>query len=307
MRPSLQQLETFYWIARLGGFHAAAKHLHLTQPTISARIQELEDILGLKLFERGGHRAVITPVGRDVLAQAEKMLRLSDDLEQISKRRNPMRGLLRLGANESTAMSGLIELLGRLKAQYPDVRIELTIDVGANLSRKLNARELDIAILSDPVSAPHVVDVAIGHVDLAWVASTQTVLNEQALHPAGMAALPVVAMPSPTTICNVVMEWFRLAGHEPENLSICNSMAMMIKLVAAGHAIAVLPRAVVDAEIKSGIIRTLTVKPPLNPLMYYVSYLRQEQGLADGNLVTMAREVLQQSGLLLPLTLPLPR
>jgi DNA-binding transcriptional LysR family regulator len=307
MRPSLQQLETFYWIARLGGFHAAAKHLHLTQPTISARIQELEDILGLKLFERGGHRAVITPVGRDVLAQAEKMLRLSDDLEQISKRRNPMRGLLRLGANESTAMSGLIELLGRLKALYPGLRIELSIDVGASLSRKLNARELDVAILSDPVSAPHVIDVAIGKVDLAWMASTQTVLNEQELHPAGMAALPVVAMPAPSTICNVVVEWFRAAGHEPENLSICNSMAMMIKLVAAGHAIAVLPCAVVDAEIKSGILRTLPVKPALNPLTYYVSYLRQEPELAGGSLVDMTREILQKSGLLLPLTSPAPR
>ena len=79
-------------------------------------------------------------------------------------------------------------------------------------------------------------------------------------------------------------------------------MAMMIKLVAAGHAIAVLPRAVVDAEIKSGIMRTLTVKPVLNPLMYYVSYLRDEPGLADGSLVTMTREILQQSGLLLPLS-----
>ncbi len=77
---------------------------------------------------------------------------------------------------------------------------------------------------------------------------------------------------------------------------------MMVKLVAAGHAIAVLPRAVVAAEIDSGIIRPLPARPVLNPLSYYVSYLRQEHGLADGSLVNMARDVFQQSGLLLPLT-----
>jgi DNA-binding transcriptional LysR family regulator len=46
MRISLQQIETFYWVARLGGFHAAARHQHLTQPTISARIQDSKSISG---------------------------------------------------------------------------------------------------------------------------------------------------------------------------------------------------------------------------------------------------------------------
>lgn len=301
MRPSLQQLETFYWISRLGGFHAAARHLHLTQPTVTARIQELEQILETKLFERGGHRAVITPVGRDILAQAEKMLRLADELGQIGKLHNPLRGLLRLGANESTAMAGLIELLGRLKVHHPALRIELTIDVGATLSRKLNARELDIAILSDPLSAPHVVDVALGQVALEWVAATEAVLPAPEFDPASLAALPVVVLPAPSTINRVVTEWFRQEGQEPDKLSICNSMAMMIKLVAAGHAVAVLPRAVVEAEIHSGVLRALHVKPTLPALTYYVSYLRQEPGLADGVLVNLAREVLGRSGLLMTL------
>ncbi len=147
MRISLQQIETFYWTARLGGFHAAARHQHLTQPTISARIQELESQLGAQLFERGRGGSGLTLAGQDALSQAEKILNLADEFARIGERRDPMRGLLRLGANESTAMAGLTELLTQLKATYSGLRIEITVDLGAQLSRRMIARELDLAIL----------------------------------------------------------------------------------------------------------------------------------------------------------------
>ncbi len=301
MRASLQQIESFYWVARLGGFHAAARHQHLTQPTVTARIQELEEILGAKLFERGGYRAEITPLGRDVLAQAEKLLQLADDIEKTAKRRNPMRGLLRLGTNESTAMAGLIDLLSALKTTYPELRVELTIDVGTTLSRKLNARELDITLLTDPVSAPHVIDEAIGRADLQWVSCARQVLPKRELTPADLAGLPIVVTPPPSSLHGVMAEWFRSAHCPFENFSTCNSVWLMAQLVAAGHAIALLPRSIVQPGIDSGILRALAVKPQIAPRTYYVSYLRQEQGLADGAIVRMAQDVLTRSGLLRPL------
>jgi len=300
MRLSLPQLETFYWIARLGGFHAAARHLHLTQPTISTRIQELEETLGVKLLERGRQRVELTPAGRDVLTQAEKMLHLADEMQHLRGRRDPMRGLLRLGTNESTAMAGLLDLLAQLNKTYPDLRIELTIDVGAALSRKLNARELDVAILSDPISAPHVVDEAIGKADFQWVAATGISLPKGDFTPADIASRRIVVTPSPSTLYQVAADWFRSADCEPENLGTCNSMLLMTKLVAAGHAVSVLPVAVVQAEIDAGVIQTLPVKPTIAPRPYYVSYLREEERLG-GMLTRMAREILLQSGLLMPL------
>jgi DNA-binding transcriptional LysR family regulator len=301
MRPTLQQLETFYWVTRLGGFHAAARHLHLTQPTISMRIQELEEALHLKLFERIKQRAEITPAGRDVFAHAEKMLRLADELAGIAGRSGSLRGLLRLGANESTAITGLTELLSRLNATYPGLRIELTIDVGAALSRKLNARELDMAILSDPISAPHVIDEAIGLARLGWVASPRLALPKRELTPMIAASLPIVVTPAPSTLHSVVKEWFRSENVDFDNCSTCNSMALMTRLVVAGHAIALLPLSAVQTEINLGTVRALPAKPAIGPRTYYLSYLRDQRGVEDGAIVSMAREVLMQSGLLMPL------
>jgi DNA-binding transcriptional LysR family regulator len=299
MKASLQQIETFYWVVRLGGFHAAARHLHLTQPAISTRIQELEDILGIKLFERGGYRAQVTPLGRDVFAQAEKLLRLAEEFERAGKRDDPMRGLLRLGANESTAMTGLTELLGRLKAAYPALRVELTIDVGAALSRKLNARELDMAILSDPVPAPHVVDHAVGSVDLRWLASPQLPLPKRELAPADLAALPLLLMPASSTLHEVALEWLRCGKAEPESFSTCNSLSLLIQLAAAGHGATLLPYAIAAGEVKRGTLQLLPVRPAIPPHPYFISHLRQDRAFADGAIVRMAREALLQSGLLM--------
>lgn len=182
MRLSLQQIETFYWAARLGSFHAAARHQHLTQPTISARIQELEAQLGVQLFDRERARSGLTLVGHEALAQAEKLLDLADQFSRLAERSDPMRGLLRLGVNESTAMFGLAEILTQVKATYPQLRIEITVDVGASLSRKMAARELDIAVLNNPSQARHVVEHIIGTSNLHWVASPALVPAAQATY-----------------------------------------------------------------------------------------------------------------------------
>src|SRR5579872_5461163 len=114
MRASLVQLETFFWVARLGSFHAAARHLRVTQPTISARIRELEEILAVTLFDRVRRRAEITPAARDILRETRQIIALADKIERRLQARDSMRGLLRLGAVESVAMIALPELLSRL-------------------------------------------------------------------------------------------------------------------------------------------------------------------------------------------------
>ena len=98
MRATLNQLEAFYWIARLGGFHAAAARLNLTQPTISLRIRGLEEALGLKLFERAGRLARLTAEGRQLLPQAERIVGLLEELHLKTALDDPLRGRLRLGA-----------------------------------------------------------------------------------------------------------------------------------------------------------------------------------------------------------------
>jgi len=299
MRLSLQQIETFYWAARLGGFHAAARHQHLTQPTVSARIQELESQLGVQLFERDRGRRGLTIVGRDALAQAERMLKLADEFGQLAERRDPMRGLLRLGANESTALAGLAELLTQLKAAYKGLRIEITVDVGMTLSRKMIERELDVAVLNDSSDARHVIEQTIGLTNLHWVASP-TLVHQREVTPETLASFPVITVSQPSSNHTLVTNWFHDAGVEAENVSSCNSLSTMRQLVAAGHGVAVMSPAIMRAEIESGLIHTLISKPRLRQQKYLVAYQDERRGSGIDTLIRLTRDLLAHSGVLVP-------
>ena len=168
MRLTLAQIETFYWIARLGSFHAAARQLCVTQPSVSGRIRELERELGCALFDRTGGRARLTETGKAIRQQAETMLSLAREI-QHGANIGKLRGLLRLGVVETVAHLALPGLIRQLNASRPDLRIELAVDVGAMLLRQLDDRQLDVAITTDAVAAEGITVYPLGEVDLAWV------------------------------------------------------------------------------------------------------------------------------------------
>jgi DNA-binding transcriptional LysR family regulator len=92
-KSRLAQLEAFYWVARLGGFRAAAEQLHRTQPTISLRIKELEDALGVSLFDRSGSRIQLTAASREMMSYVEKILALTNEMEDRLRQTDPLHGL----------------------------------------------------------------------------------------------------------------------------------------------------------------------------------------------------------------------
>ena len=272
MRASLAQLEAFYWIARLGSFHAAARHLHITQPTVSARIAELEVILGARVFERTRQKAELTKRGHGMVDAVDRMLKISDDIAQHSTSSKTLRGLLRLGAVESVALLALPRLLPRFIASYPDLKVELTLDVGSALSRKLNASELDLAILTDPQVNDTITVEPVGRILLGWVASKQVTLPKRDIRPRDLRTLPILTMPNPSTTFISMTHWFSTADIEPEHVSSCNSLALMSRLLVEGHGVAVMPTAIIQNEIANGSIRLLPIRPTIAPGTMAVAY-----------------------------------
>lgn len=299
MRASLAQLEAFYWITRLGSFHAAARQLHLTQPTVSARIAELENVLGARLFERDRQKAVLTARGRGLVDPVDRMLKLSDDIAQHSGSSKTLRGLLRLGAVESVALLAVPKLLPRFLATYPHLKVELTLDVGSALSRKLNAGELDLAILSDPQVHDTITSEPLGRIELAWMASTRLKLPKREVRPRDLRKLPIYTMPNPSSIWVSMQHWFDAADMEPEHVSSCNSLALMARLVVEGHGIAVLPTALMHAEIEAGLLQVLQTRPEVADATLAIAYSGPTHRYRVLN--RMIGKALQESGLMQPL------
>lgn len=295
MRLSLPQLETFYWIARLGSFHAAARHLNLTQPAISTRMRELESELDTRLFLRSQNRARLTPAGMTILPQAEQMMTLAANMKQIALLGGGLRGLLRLGVVETVARIALPQLLSYLSGRYPDLRVELAVDVGTWLSRRLNERELDVVVVTDPRPSDQIVMERVGMFELSWIASASHPLAGRTVGPKELRNERIFTHPKGSTTYDVIENWFRTANVKPEQLNVCNSIRTMEELVAAGLGIAMVTPALLEPEFAEGAIIKLKSKPKVPSRQLYLGCLRETWSKDISEIARRTRQLLRNA------------
>jgi len=146
---SLRQLEYVVAVADVLGFRRAAERCHVSQPALSAQIQQLEAVLGVKLFERGTRRVMLTPAGEELVARARRVLTEAGDiLSAASRLSDPFAGNLQLGVIPTVAPYVLPEVVPALVKQYPRLKLRLREDKTELLVRALDEGRLDAALLA---------------------------------------------------------------------------------------------------------------------------------------------------------------
>jgi DNA-binding transcriptional LysR family regulator len=296
MRATLNQIEAFYWIARLGGFHAAAARLNLTQPTISLRVRGLEAALGVKLFARAGRLAKLTIEGSHLLPHAERMIGLSEELHLKAALEDPLRGRLRLGAPDSFGLTCMPALLASLRRQYPDLSVALTIDNSSVLSQQLNDRKLDVAIVADPEVGAHVGREPVGTIECVWVASTKLDLPERPVQPRDMLRHEIFTNPEPSNLITLLREWFASAGLEVTRLSTCNSLSVILRLTMAGEGVSLLPRPIIPRGAAGGNLRILKAQPQIGRPRLFGAYQLDRAGRTVDTVIATARALVARQG-----------
>lgn len=299
-RLSLEQLRAFERIARLGTFRAAARDLGLTQPSVSQRVRELEDTLRATLFTRRGPRIALTIEGRALLDYAARMLAIEAEVVERFASRDPLKGLLRLGVNDSFGLVCLVDLMRRLEMRYPQLKVSVLVENSSVMSRLLNEQAIDIAVVSEPEIEPHVQEVVVGRNELAWFAGAGLGLPAGDLGPRRLAAEHVMVSPPPSRLYDTVTRWFAAAGVEPARLSTCNNLSVMALAIADGAAIGVMPVQVMRRDTVRALVRRLDIAPPLRA--HQVSICYQSAGIGPGieAVVSLARQLILEKALFLP-------
>jgi DNA-binding transcriptional LysR family regulator len=147
----LRHLTTFRAVLREGSFLRAARALRLAQPTVTLHIQELEEELGLALFDRTGRRRPLTAAGTLFGERALPILDAVDTLRRsIEELRQGKSGWIRIGAIEPAASEHVTPLLGRLRRERPGLRIRLDVTGTQGVSRAVADGELDLGLCSAP-------------------------------------------------------------------------------------------------------------------------------------------------------------
>lgn len=147
----LRVLRSFLTVAREQSISGAARVLHLTQPTLSRQIMELEEELGTLLFHRGNRKITLTEQGMLMRKRAEQMLELEHKTkEEISAGEEGVSGTIYIGAGESHAFRTLAGYVHNLIGQYPDIHFHLFSGNAEDVMERLDKGLLDFGLFIEP-------------------------------------------------------------------------------------------------------------------------------------------------------------
>jgi len=148
---TLTELKYIVAVAREKHFGRAAEACFVSQPTLSVAIKKLEDELDVKIFERGANEVSVTPLGEDIVRQAQQVIEQAQSIREIAKRgKDPVSGPLRLGIIYTIGPYLLPDLVKQAIERVPQMPLMLTENFTAKLLDSLRTGELDCAIMAEP-------------------------------------------------------------------------------------------------------------------------------------------------------------
>ncbi|VTU32408.1 Cyn operon transcriptional activator [Variovorax sp. SRS16] len=172
METASRDIRYFIAVAQAGSLTAAAQTCCVTEATLSKSVARLEEAVGLVLFERSKNGMLLTPAGKAIHGDAMKIMLAHEDLAgRASNLRQGHAGLLRVGATKPIFDDVLVNCLFRMVDRFPDIQLNFTLDIGAELIALLQQGHLDIVFSPlYSVSGAEVDIVPIGSDELSIVA-----------------------------------------------------------------------------------------------------------------------------------------
>src|ERR1700755_3048625 len=275
-----RSIETFLWVVKLGSFRGAAQRLNTTQPAISQRIAQLEREMGVRLLNRDHRVASPTPSGRQMMVYAEKLIGLRSEMMAEVGDRSAMRGVLRLGVAETIVHTWLPQLIKRVNQAYPNLSLEIEVDITSNLRTRLLAQEIDLAFVVGPLSVSTIRNRLLCDYAVGFLASPALGLAKKKLNVRELAKFPIITFPRKTQPYEVVRSLFNRPDLPPIRLHASASLATVIHMAIEGLGIAVIPTAIVENELADARLQLLSTDLKISPLTFAASWLASPDTVA---------------------------
>lgn len=265
MDLSLAHLRTLAAVVRHRSFSKAAAERRLTQPAVSQHVRALEDAVGERLVERLGKRAFATPAAEVLLVRAERAFdELDAAREDIQRLKGTVSGCIRLGTGATASIYVLPKILGRLRARHPNLDFCVVTGNTPDVIADLIANELDLAVVTLPVPRQRLTVAATCVGALVGIAPPGHVLaGANALGPRVLGDQPLILYEKGSATRAAIDHWFQRAACTPRVVMELGNVEAIKKMVGAGLGLSLLPEVAVAAEIASGELARLSLRPPL--------------------------------------------
>lgn len=247
---TLRQLQYVVAVAEERSFSRAAERCHVSQPSLSAQVAELEGALRVQLFERDRRGVLLTPPGEELLARARAVLLAASDLGEAATRLvNPLVGTLRLGVIPTVGPYLLADLVPHLAAEFPELEVRWTEDKTPELMKQLRSGELDAALLA--------LESDLGDVERATVLTDDFVVACAPAHRLAASTAPLLASELAGEQVLVLADG-HCFGDQAVNLCAlahagahtfrATSLSTLAQMASAQVAVTILPRLAVEIE-----------------------------------------------------------
>lgn len=270
---NIRNLDTFYWIASLGSFRAAAEKLYLTQPAISARIQVLEQDLGVPVFVREARNAELTTHGRRLFGYAERWMDLNQEVLEAFSDTTSMEQTIRLGASETIVSTWLPDYLGYLNQIYSHLSFDLVVDSTDNLRNALVSHEIDLGFLMGPIAEVSITNCDLCAFEMIFAAPERLANLHKKWSPKDIAQQSILTFANNTKPSRQVRELLTPFASPVLDITTSTSLGALIRLAKSGMGICAIPKAVLDAELKTNEFSQLVTKLQMPPISFTASYV----------------------------------
>jgi DNA-binding transcriptional LysR family regulator len=240
----LRQVRAFVLTAEELHVGRAAERLHVTQPTLSRQIAALEHAVGVPLFDRVRRRIILTPAGEVFLAGARELVRRADELTDETRRAHRGElGVLRIGFVQSATFEALPRLLGRFRAAYPDVTVEVTAMTTLGQLDAFRDGRIDAGLLRPPVNEPTLATRTLSHDPLvAALPASHRLAGRRRVSLADLAddAFVLYQRVSGPSVHDTIVGHCMTAGFRPRIVQEALDVQTIVALVAANLGVSLL-------------------------------------------------------------------
>lgn len=252
--PTLRQLQFLVALAETGSFSRAAEACHVTQPTLSAGIKELEDMFGVALAEREARGATLTHAGEIAAARASALLADAHALVQaVTSAGALFSGPFHLGAIPTIAPFVLPQTVSMLTKRYPDLKLYLTEDRTSRLVDQLKARTLDAAFIALPWDAPGIDTLALLDDEFLLAAPAQHPLaRKNGLSPEDLKGEDLLLLEDGHCLREHALSVCRLKPGPGREQVAATSLGTLVNMVAGGLGVSLIPRLATDNGLALG-------------------------------------------------------
>ena len=256
----IKNLNTFLHVAEFGSFSRAGERLGYSQPTVSVQIRQLEQELGVRLFDRIGHAVRLTDQGRQILPYAQQVCRLCNQMSHESSQQAPT--VVRVATADSLCGPLLLDHFARLRQEHPNILVKMTTAGTADLFQLLDHNEVDMVctldshiynvgytIAAEERTGVHFV-VGAGHP----LAKTQKLQKEDILRQ------DLLLTEKGMSYRRLLDEWLAKESLQVQPVLEVGSADLICRLVEQGMGMSFLPDYVTQSAVKAGKIVRLEVE-----------------------------------------------